>query len=82
MNSPVRLGVSSAATTSQVFTVGGFEALFPHAGTLCCGVYLAPHLFLLVYPHTNVGLLSPPTAALLGVLSTWAAHLCPSYQSG
>ena len=38
----------------QVFTVRGFEALFPHAGMLGCSVYLAPHLFLLVYLHTNV----------------------------
>ena len=53
----------------QVFTVRGFEALFPHAGMLGCSVYLAPHLFLLVYLHTNVGPPGPLATALLQVLS-------------
>ena len=39
----------------QVFSVRGFEALFPCAGTLGCAVCLAPQLFLLVYLHENVG---------------------------
>ena len=39
----------------HIFSVRGFEALFPHAVTLGCVVFLAPQLFLLVYPHTNVG---------------------------
>ena len=47
----------------QVFSVRGFEALFPCAGTLGCVVWLAPQLFLPFYPHANVGLPSPPTAA-------------------
>ena len=64
MNSPVRLGVSPPASTSQVFSVKGFEALFPCAGTLGCAVCLAPQLFLPVYLHTNVGLPSPPAASL------------------
>ena len=33
-NSPMRLGVSSTATTPTSFSVRGFEALFPSAGTL------------------------------------------------
>ena len=61
---------------------------FPCTGTLGCMVYLAPQLFLLVYPHADVG---TPTAAsptqsssysLPCVLSCRAAGLCPSYQSG
>ena len=60
-----------------MFSVRGFEALFPLAGTLGCLVYLAPQLFLQVYLHTNVGLPrpqstvspGPPAAALSRVLS-------------
>ena len=48
---------------SQVFSVRGFEALFPHTGTLGYMVCLAPQLFLPVYPHANVGLPSLPAAA-------------------
>ena len=44
----------------QVFSVRGFEALFYHTGTLGCMVYLAPHLLLPVYLHTNVG---PPRSS-------------------
>ena len=39
----------------QVFTARGFEAFFSRTGTLSCMVCLAPHLFLLVYPHAKVG---------------------------
>ena len=53
-NSPVRLGVSAATTPTGFFR--GFEALFPHTGTLACVVCLTPQLFLPVYPHANVGL--------------------------
>ena len=73
----------------QVFTARGFEALVSHAGTLGCTMCLAPQLFLLVYPHMNVGVLSPPAAALPTqstnlplILSAPAVRLCPSYQSG
>ena len=56
---------------------------FPCVGTLGCKVCLAPQLFLLVYLHTNVGLLgppnptshTPPAAALPWVLSTPPAGL-------
>ena len=81
-NSPVRLEVSPTAATHTGFTARDFEALVSHAGTLGCEVYLAPQLSLPVYPHTNVGLPGPPAAALLQVLSTPTAHLCPSYQFG
>ena len=72
MDSPVRLGVSPATATPTDFTGRGFEALFPHTGTLGCTVCLTPQLFLLVYLHANVGLprlpaaasLSPPAATL------------------
>ena len=55
-NSPVRLGVSPAAasTPKGVFNQR-FEALFPLAGALGCGVCLAPPPFLLVYLCVNVG---------------------------
>ena len=46
----------------QVFSVRGFEALFPHAGTLGCVVCLASQLILPVYLHANVGLPVPPAA--------------------
>ena len=39
----------------QVFIVRGFEALFPHTGTLGFAVCLAPQVSLLVYLHANVG---------------------------
>ena len=48
----------------QVFSVRGFEALFPHAGTLGCTVCLAPQLFLPGYLHMNVGPPTPPAATL------------------
>ena len=61
----------------QVFSVRGFEALFPCSGTLGCVVCLAPQLFLPAYPQVNVGLPSPQdgspsplAAALPWVLST------------
>ena len=80
MNSSVRLGVSpSAASTPTGFFSQIFEALFPQAGTLGCGVCLAFQLFLQVYPLANVGPPGPPAAssplssshcaALPGVLS-------------
>ena len=34
MNSPVRLRISPTATILTAFSVRGFEALFPHTGTL------------------------------------------------
>ena len=51
----------------HVFTVRGFEALFPHAGILDCVVCLAPQLFLPVYPHANMGLPGPSAAASPGL---------------
>ena len=50
----------------QVFSVRGFEALFPHTGALGCLVYLTPQLLLPVYLHTNVGPPSPQATARLG----------------
>ena len=56
-NSPVRLRVSSAATSTPtgVFTQR-FESLFPHAGALGCLVCFVPPPFLQVYLCGNVGL--------------------------
>ena len=50
-----------------------FPCWYPGLHGLSCS-----RLFLLVYPHANVG---PPATALPCVLSTLAAHLCPSYLS-
>ena len=65
----------------QVFTARGFEVFFSLTGTLGCVVYLAPWLFLPVYPHANVG----PTAAILPAQSSshhLALHpLCPGCLS-
>ena len=55
-NSPVSLGVPPTTATTQVFSVRGFKTFFSLTGTLGCVVYLAPQLFLLIYPHANVGL--------------------------
>ena len=65
MNSLVRLGVSPALQASQGFIARGFEALISLTGTLGCVVCLASHLFLLSYPHVNVGPPTPPAAILL-----------------
>ena len=67
--SPVRLGVPPAASTPQVFSIRGFVVLFPCFGALGCMVCLTLQLFLLVYPHTNVGLHALPTITLLWVPS-------------
>ena len=69
---PVRLGVSPATAIPTGFSVRGFEALFPRAGTLGCTVSLAPQLFLLVYLHENVGPLALPAATSPAqVLQPW-----------
>ena len=77
-NSPVRLGLSSAAasTPTDVFNQR-FEALFPHTGALGFVFCLVPQLSLPVYLRANVGPPGPqsaasqglPAAALLRVLS-------------
>ena len=75
MNSPVRLGVSPAATSTptDVFNQR-FEAPFPRAGALGCVVCFDPLLFLLVYPCTNVGLKGLPGTTLWGLLAAaWPA---------
>ena len=66
----------------QIFTDRGFEPLVSYIGILGWAVCLAPQLVLPVYPHANVGPPCPPAAVLPGVLSTPAACLLPSYQSG
>ena len=50
-----------------MFSVKGFEALFPGTGTLGCAVYLAPQLFPLVYLHMNVGPPSSQSTVSLGL---------------
>ena len=79
MNSPVRLGVSPAATSTPTGVFNQrFEALFPCTETQGPSVCLTPQLFLPVYMHLfrNVHPLwvlqplpCPPAAALLQVLS-------------
>ena len=77
----------------QVFSVRGFEVLFPYTGTLGCVVYLTLQLSLLVFLHANVGLpslsaaschLACPSSSAASLLwvFTLASHLHPSYQSG
>ena len=57
MNSAVRLGVSSSATSTPTGVFNqSFEALFPHTGTLGCAVCLVSQLFLPICLHANVGL--------------------------
>ena len=58
----------------KVFSIRGFEALFPCTGTLGCTVCLAPQFFLPVNRHTNVGPSVLPAAAL-------PCPLCPSCPS-
>ena len=67
MNSPVRLGVSPAHQPPQIFSVRGFEALFPHIGTLGCVFCFAPQLFLPLYLHANMGPPTLPAGALLAL---------------
>ena len=69
-NSPVRLGVSPAATSTPTGVFNQrFEALFPRSEALGCAVCLAPQLFLPVYPQANEGPPSPLAATLLWVPS-------------
>ena len=51
----MKLGVSPVPATPTGFSARGFEALVSCTGTLGCTVCLAPQLFLLAYPQTNVG---------------------------
>ena len=74
-NSPVGLGVSSAAasTPTGVFNQR-FEALFPCAGALVCMVCFAPPPFLPVYLCANVGPQGLPVTTLSGLLAAaWPA---------
>ena len=63
--------------TPQVFIAGGFEALFPWAGSLGCVLCLAPQLFLSVYPHANVGLPALPVLPrpVLQLLPCWVSSV-------
>ena len=93
-NSPVRLGVSSAAasTPTGVFSQW-FEALFLSAGALGCAVCFLPPPFLPVYLRMNVGPLGPPAtvswdlpAAALPTLlhnppTGWVHQLPPCLES-
>ena len=58
--------------------VKGFEAFFPHNGTLGSGVHLAPQLFLLAYLHANVGSPTPPAVALTGPPATVLLESSPT----
>ena len=53
MDFAVGLGASPTDVSPTDFLVRGFEALFPHAGTLGCAVCLTPQMFLPVYLHVN-----------------------------
>ena len=58
----------------RIFLVRGFEALFPHTGTLGCMVYLTLQLFLLLYSHAKVGTPAPLATALPGLPATCYLH--------
>ena len=60
----------------RIFSVRGFEALFPHAGTLGCTVCLTPQLFLLVYPCKCGNPIQPATASSTQSSSRCLA-MCP-----
>ena len=69
---------------TQIFSAIGFEALFPHVGTLGCMDCLTPQLFLPVYPHANKG--PPATTTPAQSSSHWlwyiVSHpLCPGCPS-
>ena len=66
----------------QVFTVRGFETLFPCIGNLGCLVSLAPQSFLLVYLHVNVGPPGLPAAALPGPPGTVSPGQLVTTHSG
>ena len=84
-NSSGSLGVSPTSSTSAGVFSQRFEALFPHAGTLSFAVCLAPQLFLLVYPHTNMGPPYPLVATLPGLpaatCSPWSSSHCVATSS-
>ena len=98
MTSPVRLGVSPAATPTPTGVFNQrFEALFPCAGALGCEVSFAPHCLsgFSVLKSGAAGCASGRPACSVGptlrqsgsaiatrVLSIPAAHLRPSYRSG
>ena len=65
----------------QFFTARDFEAFFSHAGTLGWAVCFTLQLFLLAYPHTNVGLpaVTSPTRSSCCHLAKHPLH--PGYPS-
>ena len=82
-NSPVRLGVSPAATSTRTGVFNQrFEALFPHAGTLGCPVWHPVHQLLQLCPSCF------PICQLAGSASCHLAasplcpapHFCASYR--
>ena len=77
MTSPVKLGVSPAATSTLTGVFNQrFEALFPHAAAPGCTVCFAPPWFLPVYLCVNVGPRDLPATTLLGLLAAaWPALL-------
>ena len=80
MNSPVRRGVSPAATTTPTgVCTQKIEALFPRARVLGCAIYLVLMFFLPVYLHANMGPPSLQFAALPGPsAATLPTSHCPA----
>ena len=91
MTSPVRLGVSPAATPTPTGVFNQrFETLFPHAGALGCGVCFAPRCLygLSVRECGAAGSASGQTACPVcpTLRQSWSRHgnaspLCPSCRS-
>ena len=82
--SPVRLGVSPAATPTPTGVFNQrFEALFPSARVLGYLVCFAPLPFLPVYLCVNVGLQGLPPTTLWGLLAAaWPAHSTIRHLAG
>ena len=79
MNSPVRLGVSPAASSAPTGVFNQrFETLFPFAGALGCAVCFTPLPFLRVYLYANMGPQALPATTLCCLLA--AAWPAPSHN--
>ena len=80
MNSPVRLGVSSAASTPTGFFQSQVLRLYPSLESWVARSVLLPSCSSW-FIRTNVGLAGPPAAALLHILSALAVDVAFSLNT-